>query len=119
MENRRRQEVSRRIKTGWRVLGKYREIFLDRNLPMWLKRKVFHQCVLPTMTYGWQTWSLSKALVKKLEICKRVMKRKMVNVKLKRRIKNTINRQRTRVIDIVEHVTNMKWKWVARLKMDY
>ena len=55
MENRAKQEVSIRIKPGWSVLGwsvlgKNREIFLDRHLPMSLKRKVFNQCVLSAMT---------------------------------------------------------------------
>ena len=45
MENRTKQEVSIRIKAGWSVFGKYREIFLDRYLSMSLKRKVFNQCV--------------------------------------------------------------------------
>ena len=66
MEKSTKQEVSIRIKVGWSVFGKYGEIFLDRHLPMSLKRKVFNQCVLPAMTYGRQTWSLTKALVKKL-----------------------------------------------------
>ena len=67
MENRTKQEVSIRIKEGWGVFGKYREIFLDRHLPMSPKRTVFNLCVLPVMTYGYQTWSFTKALVKKLE----------------------------------------------------
>ena len=37
MENRTKQEVSIRMKAEWSVLGKYREIFLDRYLPMSLK----------------------------------------------------------------------------------
>ena len=61
MENSTKQEVSIRIKAGWDVIGKFREIFLDRHLPMSLKRKVFNQCVLPAMTHGCQTWSLTKA----------------------------------------------------------
>ena len=56
MENRTRQEVSIGIKAEWNVLGKCRELFLDRHLPMSLNRKVFSQCILPAMTYGCQTW---------------------------------------------------------------
>ena len=86
---------------------------------MSLKRKVFNQCVLPAMTYGCQTWSLTKALVKKLETSQRAMERRMLNVKLTDRIRNTTTRQRTRVTDIVQYVTNTKWKWaghIARMK---
>ena len=119
MKNTTKQEVSIRIKAGWSVFGKYREISLDRHLPMSLKRKVFNQCVLPAMTYGCRTWSLTKVLVKKLETSQRAMKRKMLNVKLKDRICNTITGQRTRVTDIVQYVTNTKRKWaghIARMK---
>ena len=85
MENRTKREVSIRIKAGWNVLGKYREIILDRHLSMSLKRKVFNQRVFPAMTYRCQTWSLTKALVKKLESSQRAMERRMLNVKLKGR----------------------------------
>ena len=61
MKNSTKQEVSTRIKVGWGVFGKYREVFLDRHLPMSLKRKVFNQSVLPALTYGCQTWTLTKA----------------------------------------------------------
>ena len=47
------------------------------------------------------------------------MERKMRNVKLKDSIRNTIITQRTRVTDIVQYVTNTKWKWaghIARMK---
>ena len=43
----------------------------------------------------------------------------MLNVKLKDRIRNTNIRQRTRVTDIVQYVTNTKWKYaghIARMK---
>ena len=94
MENSTKQEVSIRIKAGWSVFGKYREIFLDRRLPMSLKRKVFNQCVLPAITYGCQTWSLTKALAKKLETSQLAMERRMLNVKLEDRICNTTIRKK-------------------------
>ena len=85
MENSTKQEISIRIKAGWSVFGKYREIFLDIHLPMSLKRKVYNQCVLPAMTYRCKTWFLTKAYW----------------------------------TDIVQYVTNAKWKWaghIARMK---
>ena len=39
----------------------------------------------------------------------------MLNAKLKDRIRNTIIRQRTRVTDIVQYVTNTKWKWAGHI----
>ena len=51
--------------------------------------------------------------VNKLETSQRAMERRMLNVKLKDRISNIIIGQRTRVTDIVQSLTNMKWKWAA------
>ena len=69
------------------------------------------------MTYVCQTWSLTKPLVKKLETSQRATERKMLNVKLKDRIRTTIIRQRTKVADIVQYVTNTKWAGhIARMK---
>ena len=103
MENSTKQEVSIRIKAGWSAFGKYTEIFLDRHLPMSLKRKVFNQCVLPAMTYECQTQSLTKALVKKLETTNELWKGEcLMSIKLKDRIRNTTIRQRTRVTDCNE-----------------
>ena len=71
---------------------------------MSLKRNVSNQCVLQAMIYGSQTWSLTKALVKKkkknnnLETSQRATERKMLNVKLKESTRSI----RTRVTDIVQ-----------------
>ena len=73
MENRTLEEVLTRIKMGWSVFYKYKEIFLDKDLPMSLKRKAYNQCVIPTLSYGSQTWSLTKEIVNKLEVCQRAM----------------------------------------------
>ena len=112
------QEVSIRIKARWSVFGKHREIFLDRHLPVSLKRKVFNQCL--TGNDIWMPNMVShKSISKKLETSQRGMERKMLNVKLKDRIRNTTLRQRTRVTDIAQYVTNTKWKWaghIARMK---
>ena len=42
IESRAKQEVSIKIKAGWSVFENYREIFLDRHLPVSLERKVFN-----------------------------------------------------------------------------
>ena len=83
---------------------------------MSLKRNVFNQCVLPAMTYRRQTWSLTKALVKKLESSQRAIERKMLTVKLKDRICNTVIRQRTRVTVIICNQYKMEMVWTHRPK---
>ena len=43
------------------------------------------------------------------------MERKMRRAKLKVGIRHTMVRQRTRVTDIVQYVTNTKWKWAGHI----
>ena len=50
LEGRAAKEVQLRIKAGWIVFGKPKEIFQNKEIPICLKRKVFHQCIIPIMT---------------------------------------------------------------------
>ena len=79
MEDRTANEVQLRIKAGWSVFGRYKEILQNKDIPMCLKTKVFNQCINPTLTYGCQTWTLTKELVHKIEICQRTMERKILS----------------------------------------
>jgi len=58
-------EIQRRIALSWQAFGWANLIFSSR-LPLSLKRKVYDQCVLPTLTYGAETQNLTKKQVIKL-----------------------------------------------------
>ena len=98
---------------------KNKEILQDKQLPISLKKQVMYQCILPTMTYGCQTWSLNKQMTNKLRTAQRAMERKMLDLKLKDKIPCSEIRKRTKIIDIIEYTLKQKWKWaghIARLK---
>ena len=48
-------EIKERVRKSWSCFGKNREIFMDKNLPLSLKRQVFNQCIIPTTAYGCET----------------------------------------------------------------
>lgn len=112
------REINRRIILSWAAYGKLRDVFKS-DLPICLKRKVFNQCVLPVMTYGAETLTLTNASAKKLKITQRKMERSMLGVSLRDHIRNEELRRRTGVTDVVLHVAKLKWKWaghVARMQ---
>ncbi|CAH2235234.1 jg10486 [Pararge aegeria aegeria] len=76
-------------------------------IPQCLKTKVFEQCVLPVMTYGSETWSLTMGLIRRLRDTQRAMVRAMLGVSLRDQIRNVEIRKRTRVIDIAQRVANL------------
>ena len=111
-------ELSRRISLGWAAYGKLRDIF-KTDISITLKRKAFNQCVLPVLTYGAETLTLTKASRMKLRRTQRKMERSMLGVSLRDRIRNDEIRRRTKVEDIIECITKSKWRWaghIARLQ---
>ncbi|CAG9136768.1 unnamed protein product [Plutella xylostella] len=58
------------------------------SLPQCLKTKVFNQCVLPTLTYGAETWTLTRTCMHKIKVAQRAMERTMLGISLVDRIPN-------------------------------
>ncbi|GBP51329.1 hypothetical protein EVAR_34115_1 [Eumeta japonica] len=74
-------EINRRIASGWRKYWSLKEILKSKELSMQIKRKVLDTCALRVITYGCETWSLTKHHRVKLERCHRVMERSMTGIK--------------------------------------
>ncbi|KAA5634901.1 hypothetical protein F3G63_34400 [Pseudomonas aeruginosa] len=107
-------EIERRIRLGWSAFGKFREI-LTSQIPQCLKTKVFNQCILPAMTYGAETWTLTAGLAHKLRVAQRAMERAMYGISLRDKIRNEEIRRRTKVDDIALKVSRLKWQWAGHI----
>ena len=71
---------------------------------------------MPTMTYGFQTWSLHKQTKNKLRTVQRAMERKMLDLKLKDKIPcSEIRKKAKKSIDIIEYTLKQKWKWACHI----
>jgi hypothetical protein len=84
-------EVNKRIKLGWEMFSKIRRVF-SSSIPQSLKMIVFNQCVLPVMTYGAETWTLTARLVHKFKVAQRAMERAILGVSQRDRIRNQVIR---------------------------
>ena len=71
--------------------------------------------ILPAMTYGAETWSLTKYQKDKLAVAQRSMERLMLNITRKDKIRNEVVRSKTQVKDIIKKVQNMKGQWTGHL----
>ena len=113
------KEIGERITSGWRRFGDYSHFLRDKKIPTCLKRKIMDTVILPAMTYGAETWTLTKHLERKLAVAQRSMERSLLNITRRDKIRNGIIRSKTGVIDIIEKVKCMKGQWaghVARMK---
>ena len=112
-------EIKRRVTLSWAAYGKLADVFRS-NMPQCLKRKVFNQCVLPAMTYGAETLTLTTASANKLMVTQRKMERSMLGVSSRDHIRNKDLRRSTRVKEVINQIRKLKWTCGTnvRRKMD-
>ena len=90
-------------------------------MPINLKRKVYNECILPVTTYGLETTAINRANAEKLRVHQRAIERRMLGISLRDKIRNTEIRRRTKVSDVMEKISRLKWKWaghIARMPED-
>ncbi|WP_440994831.1 hypothetical protein [Cysteiniphilum litorale] len=107
-------EIKRCITIGWKAFGMNRDV-LKSTLPMCLKRKIYNSCIIPAMTYGCETWKLTKRSENQLRITQRAMERAMLGITLRDRKRSTWIRRVTRVNDIIQVIKQHKWRWAGHL----
>ena len=47
---------------------------------MCLKARVFNQCILPALTYGSETWTTTRKMLKSIAVTQRSMERIMIGI---------------------------------------
>ena len=67
------------------------------------------------MTYGSETWSLTKKQRERLAVAQRDMERSMLGITRKDKKRNEQIREKTGVDDIMEQIDVMKWSWAGHL----
>ena len=94
-------------------------ILKTRKIPLNLRVRLLEQCIIPVMTYGAQTWTITPAVIEKLQVAQRAMERALLGITLRDRRRNSWIRDKTKMIDIGERIAQLKWDFaghVARLK---
>lgn len=74
-------EISRRVSYSWTAFGKLAFIFRSRDIPINLKRKAYESCILPVLTYGLETMTLTRKSMNKLQVAQRAMERRGINLR--------------------------------------
>ena len=73
------KETQRRILSRRRAFAKHRDIFKG-NTGVCLEKQIYNSCVLPAMTYGAETRTLTTHAKKKLGAAKTMTERSMLNI---------------------------------------
>ena len=71
---------TRRFKEGSWPNGQHSPSTFKGNIGTCLKRQIYNSCVLPSMTYGAETWALTTQAKNKLAAAQTKMERSMLNI---------------------------------------
>ena len=112
-------EISRRKKAGWLTVIKLKNILTSNKVSPTVKAQIYDTHVLPTMTYGAETWNTTEREEYKLSTIQRKMKRKMTEIKMRDRTTNTELRTRSKVKDIIEIIYESKRRWAGHIARRY
>ncbi|PZC78089.1 hypothetical protein B5X24_HaOG202624 [Helicoverpa armigera] len=109
------KEIDTRIGNAWKRYWGFKEIMKNTEIKTYVKTKLYNTCILPVLTYGCETWALTKALYKKLETCQTAMQRSMLNIRKSDRIRNTTIRRRMKIENVTTRIRKLKWKWSGHI----
>lgn len=109
------KEIEARISAAWRNFWAHKR-FLMSELPMWHKRKLMDGVILPTFTWGAQTWNLSKEHQRRLCVEQRTMERKILKISPWDHVTNEEIRSITKIKDVLEKARELKWDFAGHVQ---
>ncbi len=118
--NRREKELKARIMKGWKKYWSLKDIFKGEGSQS-IKSRIWGSCVQPVLSYGAQTWSLTRKDLQKLQNTQKAMERSMLGIRKSDRIQNPVIKEKTKLKNIGYAIKKLKWKYgghLARLKTD-
>lgn len=114
-ENNIESEIKRRITLAWKKFWTLKEIMKNKTIDVSTKKKIYEITILPSLTYGCQTWPVRKEDEDRIAICQRKMERSMLGLKLSDKITNVQLRRITKVMDAQKRIRLLKWHWAGHI----
>lgn len=109
-----KKEINRRITNSWKQFWSLKQILeLDQSVET--RKYLFDSAILPVLTYGLQTLSLTTKSLDQLRICQSKMERKILRIRPSERIRNEDIRNSTRIIDVIDRTKRQKWSWAGHI----
>lgn len=107
------EEVDHRITLAWKKFWSLK-VILKGAFSLKAKSDIFNACVLPTLTYGSETWTLTKKIIQKIRTTQNSMECSILKIKKKDHVK--ISNIKSRLI--VKQIKNKKWSWRGGVYQD-
>ena len=109
------REIETRCQKANAVSYQLAPLLKHPNIPMSTKAKLINAIFLPTLTYQCQTWSLTKALERKLVTCEMRCLRRAANKTRRDQIRNELIRGMVGATSVLQHIEQQRIKWFGHL----
>ena len=109
------KELRVRKNKAWGKFWSLNNVFKNKKSSLKSKMKILESCIMPVLSYGCQTWSLTKTQTSKLQSTQRAMERKIMGIRLKDRVSNRKLRESTQSKGIGAAIKKLKFKYARHM----
>jgi len=116
LEKRTEKEVERGITLAGKKFWSLKHNILKGPFSNKNKSLILNACVLPTMIYGSQTWTMTKKEENKIRVTQNTMERSILGIKKSDKIKVTTIKEKLRWgNNFVWAAKRLKWDWAGHV----
>jgi hypothetical protein len=109
-------EIKRRIALATSTFNRlWDKIFKRRNITMRVKLRLLNAAVIPVLTYGCESWSMTAAMEKRLNACESKWLRRLLRISYKDRVTNADVRERTGQEEVENFIRRARLRWMGHV----
>lgn len=119
MDNDIKQEIMRRKRAAWTSFNQIKTTITNPEIELNIRSNLFNSNILPALTYGSETWSITKKEEESLRTTQRAIERRICNISKREHRRHSIIRKKSQVKDVQETIYENKRRWaghIARMK---
>ena len=110
------QEIEERMKKYGRTVRALYPIMKDRIIDLEVKKIVFNSILIPTLTYGSETWSVTTNEERRIEVAEMKVLRSMLGKTRRDRVRNDWIRERVGVTPVLIRVDSARLRWWGHME---
>ena len=109
------REIEIRCQKANALIYQLSPLLKHQNIPMTAKQQIINSIFIPTLCYQSQTWTMTKAHIRKINTCEMRCLRRAANLTIRDRVKNEHIRQLVGTTPCSKYIQRQKIKWFGHV----
>ncbi|XP_076057800.1 uncharacterized protein LOC143035112 [Oratosquilla oratoria] len=111
------REIETRVQKANSISYQLAPFLKHPNIPIETKVKLINSIFIPTLTYQYQTWTLTKSLERKITTCEMRCLRRAVNKTRRDMIRNITTIEMVGTTPVLHYIQRQKIRWFGHLTL--